>query len=62
MLQWVKNPTAVAWVTVEVQVQSLAWKLPYAKGVTIKKLNYSIKIKRGQQFIQRRVTKDKECK
>ena len=24
-VQWVKNPTAAAWVTVEVQVQSLAW-------------------------------------
>ena len=25
MAQWVKNLIAVAWVTVEVQVQSLAW-------------------------------------
>ena len=23
--QWVKNPTEVAWVAVEAQVQSLAW-------------------------------------
>ena len=25
MAQWVKNLTAVAWVTVEAQVRSLAW-------------------------------------
>ena len=25
MVQWIKNPTAAAWVTVEVSVQSLAW-------------------------------------
>lgn len=23
--QWVKNPTAVVWVTVEAEVQSLTW-------------------------------------
>ena len=25
MAQWVKNPTVVVWITVEVWVQSLAW-------------------------------------
>ena len=25
MVQWVMNPTAVAWVTAEVRVRSLAW-------------------------------------
>ena len=34
--QWVKNPTAVAQVTAEVQVQSLAQKLPHAKGAAKK--------------------------
>ena len=27
MAQWVKNPTAVAWVTLEAQVRSLAWHM-----------------------------------
>ena len=26
MVQWVKNPTAAAWVTAEVRVQSLGWR------------------------------------
>ena len=34
--QWVKNPTAAAWVTAEVWVQSLAWELPYAAGLAMK--------------------------
>ena len=37
MVQWVKNPTAVAWVAAEVQVQSLAQELPYASGVAKKR-------------------------
>ena len=37
MAHWVKNPIAVAWVTVEACVQSLARKLPYAVGTAIKK-------------------------
>ena len=36
MAQLVKNPTAVDWVAAEVQVQSLAWELPYATSVAIK--------------------------
>ena len=37
MTHWVKNPTAVAWVTVEVWVQSLAQELPYATVWPLKK-------------------------
>ena len=37
MAQWVKNLSAVPWVTVETQVQSLAWDLPYAAGAAIEK-------------------------
>ena len=33
---WVKNPTIVAWVFVEVRVRSLAREPPYAAGVAIK--------------------------
>ena len=51
MAQWVKNWTAAAWVTAEVQVRSpaevsavawihsLTWELPYAVGMAIKKIN-----------------------
>ena len=35
---WVKNPTIVAWVFVEVRVRSLARELPYASDVAIKKI------------------------
>ena len=35
--QWVKNPNAVAQVTSEARVPSLAQKLPYAVDVAIKK-------------------------
>ena len=35
VVQWVKNPTLAAWVTVEVWVQSLAWELPYAECLAI---------------------------
>ena len=31
-----RNPTAVAWVTAEARVQSLAWELPYAMDAAIK--------------------------
>ena len=34
-VKWVKNPIAVAWVAVEVHVQSLAWELSYATGGAI---------------------------
>ena len=37
MVQWGKNPTAVAWVAAEVQVRFLAWERPYATGMAIKK-------------------------
>ena len=37
MAQWVKNPSAVAQVTSEARVPSLAQKLPYAVDVAIKK-------------------------
>ena len=36
MAKWVKNLTAVAWVTVEVWVLFLAQELPYATGVAKK--------------------------
>lgn len=36
MVQWVKNPTAVAWVTVEAHVQSPVPKIQCATGVAIK--------------------------
>ena len=36
MVQWVKKLTAVAGVTAEVGVQSLALELPYAMGEAIK--------------------------
>ena len=36
MAQWVRNPTSVAWVTVEPQVRSLAQELPYAVATAIK--------------------------
>ena len=32
MAQWVKNPTAVAWVSTEVRVPPLDWELPCALG------------------------------
>ena len=32
MAQWVKNPTAGAWVAAEVSVQSLAWRSGLSKG------------------------------
>ena len=35
-MQWVKNPTAVVWVTAKIQVQSLARELPYVMGAAIK--------------------------
>ena len=37
MVKWVKDLTAAApvWVTAAVQIQSLAWKLPYAAGAAI---------------------------
>ena len=50
VVQWVKNPTAVAqitakvwvwslaaaeWVAAVAQIQSLAWEFPYATGVAI---------------------------
>ena len=35
--QWVKNPTAAAWGAAVVQVQSLAWELPDAMSMVIKK-------------------------
>ena len=34
--QWVKNPSAVAQVTVEARVWPLAWELPYTMGVARK--------------------------
>lgn len=34
--QKVKNPTAAAQVTVEAQVPSLAWELPYATHAAVK--------------------------
>ena len=37
VVQWVKNPTAAAPVTAEVQVRSPAWELSYAAGVAKKK-------------------------
>ena len=48
MAQWVENPTLMAWVAAQVwvqspvwcyvaQIQSLAWELPYAMGVVIRK-------------------------
>ena len=39
VVQWVKNLTTVAWVTVEAQVRSLAHELPYAVGADIKNKN-----------------------
>ena len=36
MAQWVKNPSAVAQVTVEARVWPLAWELPYTMGVARK--------------------------
>ena len=38
VVQWVKNPTAVAQVAVEEPVRSLAWELPCASGVALKKI------------------------
>ena len=35
--QWVKNPTAVAPVTVGVQVQFLTWEIPYTVDAVIKR-------------------------
>ena len=36
-VQCVKNSAVAGWVVAEVWVQSPAWELPYAMGVTIKK-------------------------
>ena len=47
MVQWVKNPTAAAWVAAMAQVQSLAWELPYARDAAIKK-----KKKNGMMHLQ----------
>ena len=38
LVQWVKYPIAVALVAVETRIQSLAWELPYAEGMTIKQI------------------------
>ena len=38
MAQWVKNLTAVVWVSAVAGIQSLAWELPYALGAAIKKM------------------------
>ena len=48
MVPRVKNLTAAPWVAVEVWVQSLAWKLPYAMHAAIKKLN-CISAREGQR-------------
>ena len=37
MVQWIKNPTAVAPSAAVVCIQSLTWELPYTAGVAIKK-------------------------
>ena len=37
MAQWVKNLTAVAWVTAEAQIVYMAWEFPYAANVANKK-------------------------
>ena len=37
MVQFGKNPTAVAQIAVVAWIQSLAWELPYAAGAAIKK-------------------------
>ena len=33
LVQWVKNPTIVAWIIAAVWIPSLAWEIPYALGV-----------------------------
>ena len=33
VVQWVKNPAAVAGVAIEARVRSLAWEFPYTMGV-----------------------------
>ena len=35
LVQWFKNPTAAAWITVEVQVRSPAQEIPYATDAAI---------------------------
>ena len=52
--QWVKNPTAMAWVAARCRfavliaaaawIQSLAWEFPYAMSVAIKKRERSDEI------------------
>ena len=36
VIQWVKNPSAVAQVAAVAQIKSLAWELSYAAGIKIK--------------------------
>ena len=48
MVHWVKNPTAVAWVTAVAQIPSLAQEFPYATGMAIKLK----KKKKGKRIFQ----------
>ena len=49
MVHWVKNPTAVAWVTAVAQIPSLAQEFPYATGMAIK---LKKKKKKGKRIFQ----------
>ena len=50
MAQRIKNLTATAWVAAEVQVRSVAQKLPYATGMAIKWKKKKEKKKKGCPF------------
>ena len=48
-MPWVKNLTAVAWVTAVAQIQSLARELPYASGCHTKKERKERKSEREEE-------------
>ena len=53
--QWVKNLTAVAWFSAEVQVQSLAWEPPSSVRMAIKKNVTGNTVNSGRFYICLRV-------
>ena len=56
MVHWVKNPTAVAWVTAVAQIPSLAQEFPYATGMAIKLKKKKKKKKKGKKKLKNKKT------
>ena len=49
VVQWVKNPAAVAGVAIEARVRSLAWEFPYTMGVIEKEKKKKRKRERKEE-------------